>query len=98
MSKPIKMAINYRSELVNDSSDPNVNSLIEVIEFNRVILGGEKDKVESFTKDAFEPLEAAEAIVHRIFPNGGEPWNLELTPDDPEWEGRILVYHDKEIL
>ena len=98
MSNPVKMIIKYRSDIIDDSPNPNVDLPIEVIEFNRVILDGETDKVESFQRDPWEGLSVEEAIIHKVLPNGREKWEVQSLPDDTEWEGQIMVYHTKEIL
>ena len=86
MPRLVKHTIKYRSERIEDIEDV----CIEIIEYSV-----DNGDIVSIQRDAWEPLEVEEVIIHRVSPNGSEKWETKPTYTDPEWESEITVYADE---
>lgn len=86
MARSVKHRIKFRSDIVEDIEEVAV----EVIEYQL-----DTQPIVSYQRDAWEPMEITEAIIHRLFPHDRDPWEVKRTYDDPEWEGEIIVYADE---
>ena len=85
MEREVKHRIKFRSSMTEDIEE----IAIEVIEYQL-----DNQPAVHFQRDAWEPLEVADAVIRKVLPHGRESWEVKKTYDDPDWEGEIIVYAD----
>lgn len=80
----VKHTIKYRSEVIEDIG-------VETIDYQ---IDNKPDV--SFERDAWDGVELHEAVLSRAGVGMVDmTWRHVITPDDPDWEGKIVIYADK---